>query len=187
MAKRRVTSFYEYQSRERLKRVKKSQNALHIWEAIEEFAGGARFRDAATAQAWKDPHAMIEMPTWVLWHLWNVADQLLAMGRGHARDSKEDPRDIPAAGEETIAPAAALAEALHVLGFARQGWNAFAAYRRDQLRKNAVCCAYFGYSREELRQYLGLQTDRALSRELSLGRRALPPHEREDVPEQGGD
>jgi hypothetical protein len=182
MAKKRPTSFAEHQSREGLKRATESHNPLYLWQTIAEFARLSRFRSGDSYDAWRDPHAMTEMPNWVMWHLERVARAFAAMGNGHARDSKEEPYTIPAAGEETIRPAAALSETLRVLHLMRPGWNAFAAYRRDRLRENAVLWAvYYEHEREELRRYLGLQTDRALSRELSLGRRALPPHERKEL------
>jgi hypothetical protein len=114
---------------------------------------------------------MTALPNWVLWHLAGVAEAFAAMGRGHALNSEEDPQDVPPVGEETIAPAAALSEALHVLGLTRQGWNAFATMRRDQLRDNAAACVEFGDASDEVCRYLGVQTGRSLRRELAKQRR----------------
>jgi hypothetical protein len=176
-----IRFFFEHLSREGLKRVEESGNPLYLWETIEEFAGlSGLYRKPR-----KNPHAMTALSNWVVWCLLVMAEELLAMGRGHARTSKADPRDVPAAGDETITPAQALAEVPRVLRLVKPGRNAFAAMRRDQLRENAVCSANFGSERADLRKYLGIKTDRALSRELSSGRRSLrwnlrpdwePPH-----------
>jgi hypothetical protein len=176
MSKEQFASYLEHHSREGLQRVQETRNPLYLWETIEEFADHSRLWDEAGARGWKDPHAVTSLPNWVVWHLAAVAQAFAAMGRGHALDSEENPQDIPAAGEETITPAAALAEALRVLHLVRPGWNAFGAMRRDRLRENAACAEYLGDEREGLRQYLGIQTDRALSRELSHGRRAAARH-----------
>jgi hypothetical protein len=171
MLKEQFASYLEHRSRVGLQRVQETDNPLYVWQTIEEFAGLGRFLTEAGAKAWKNPHAMTALPNWVLWHLAQAAEAFAAMGRGHAPDSEEDPRDVPAAGEETITPATALAEALHVLGLTRQGWNAFGAMRRDQLRDNAAGCIEFDDAPAEVCRYLGIQTDRSLRRELAKQRR----------------
>jgi hypothetical protein len=158
-------------SREGLKLARESNNPLYIWETLEEFATWPGSWSAGTAKAWKDPHARTELPNWVLWHLYRVAKAFAAMGRGHALDSKEDPESVPAVGDETIAPAAALSEALHVLGLAHPGWNAFAAMRRDRLRENAAACLYYEMEPAVVQRYLGVKTARSLRRELAKLRR----------------
>jgi hypothetical protein len=166
-----IRYFKERQSREGLKRARETQNPLYLWEMIETFVGWSGHGSAA-----KNPHGMTELPNWVVWFLDTVAYKLLAMGRGHARDSKENPHHIPAAGDETITPKEALAETLRVMGFVRPGRNAFAAYRRDQLRENAAICIEFNDDPAEVARYLGVKTPRSLRRELAKRRKKPMPH-----------
>src|SRR6516162_4319887 len=102
MSKTLFEAINERQSREGLRWTQESDNSLYLWETIEAFAGWSRGWSEASAKAWKDPHAMTALPNWVMWHLAAVAEAFAAMGRGHALDSKEDPQEIPAAGEEPI-------------------------------------------------------------------------------------
>jgi hypothetical protein len=170
MANQLIDLLGEDYSREGLKRAEEHSNPLYVWEMITQFAGLS-----SRARA-RDPHAMAELPNWVVWYLCRAAYQLLVMGRGYAKDNKKHPGGVPAAGDETITPAEALSETLRALSLVRPGWNAFAAYRRDQLREIAAECLEFDMSPADVRRYLGVKTDRSLRRELAKQRRKPLSH-----------
>jgi hypothetical protein len=139
------------------------RNPLYAWEMLA-FIG----RSADTRS---DLLATTEVPNWVLMYLQDVAEALGTMARGHKLDSDaEHPLTAPA-GAETITPAQALAEVPRVLGLARQGWSAFASYRRDDFRDSArLRLELGGEAREELQRSLKLAHRRSLRRALRRAR-----------------
>jgi hypothetical protein len=143
----------------------KRRNPLYAWQMLEflAFSAGTGTRS--------DPLATTEVPNWVLWYLQDVAEALCTMARGHRLESGAERRLTAAAGTETITPAEALAEVPRVLGLAHQGWNAFAAYHRDDLRDSALLRLELGgEEREELQRFLKLKHSRSLRRALSRAR-----------------
>jgi hypothetical protein len=130
------------------------RNPLSVWTMLEFVKV---FKDD-----WSDPQTMVEVPAWAFKYLKDVAEAFGAMA-------------VSGEGEDKITPARALAEVPRVLGLARQGWNAFAAYRRDDLRENALLrLEVGGEKRAEVQRSLGLKHDRSLRRALRRARGANP-------------
>ena len=106
------------------------------------------------------------------------------MGEGHAppsgRKRQLPPQGIiPARREASISPARALKAVARVLGFSRRGWNAFKDYRSRALRQNAAVSLDYiradsDAPREKIqvmiREYLGVNDERSMRRELAKGR-----------------
>jgi hypothetical protein len=144
---------------------KTRRNPLYVWAMLD-------FLEVF-ADTTSDPLATIEVPIWVFRQLQPAAKAFCAMGRGHARDSDAEHNVVAAAGKVSITPKQALAEVAHVLGLARQGWNAFDAYHRDELREDAwLQTELFGEERAEVQRSLGLAHRRSRRRAFRRARGA---------------
>jgi hypothetical protein len=162
MAKKQADDPSIANSREQLRRMQETGNPLYLWEML--------VRIDLRANNWDDPHAKSEVRNWVLADLARVAEAFVKMGKGNALDATPPRWDVPAAGLETITPKQALAEVPRVLGFTKPGRNAFASYRRDQLREVADIKARTGVKPDVLCRYLGVNVKRSLARELAKHR-----------------
>ena len=164
-----------------LKRLaEENSNPLYAWEALRDAVTSVQVWSQKSRESFAKPLEKTAVPNWVLWHLTDVANQLLAQAEGRdprKRRSPFRPGDIPGRREAEISAADACRRLSATMYLSRRGWNAFAEYRRRAIAENAAMFNYFlcadGVSAKErqtrVQQYLGRHDARNLRRILAKG------------------
>jgi hypothetical protein len=159
---------------------KENSNPLYAWEALRDAVTSVQCWSQESRERFAKPFEKTAVPNWVLWHLTDVANQLLTQAQGRdpwKRRSHFQRGDIPGRRETEISAAAALSRLSATMYLSRQGWNAFAEYRTRAIAENAAILNELlladGVSAKErsasLRQYLGMYDARNLRKILAKG------------------
>jgi hypothetical protein len=158
----------------------KNGNPLYVWEALRDAVTWVQCWSRESHEHFAKPFEKTAVPNWILWHLTDVADQLLAQAEGRdpkKRRSRLRRGYIPGRREAEISAAAALRRLSATMYLSRQGWNAFAEYRTRAIAENAAiindCLFVDGVPTEErqdaVRQYLGMDDARNIRKTLAKG------------------
>jgi hypothetical protein len=100
-----------------------NSNPLYAWEALLDAVTLTRVFSQESRKDFARPLEKTAVPNWVLWHLTNVADQLLAQAQGRdprKRRSPLQPGDIPGRGEAEISAADACRRLSATMGLSRR-------------------------------------------------------------------
>ena len=157
-----------------------NSNPLYAWEALLDAVTLTRVFSQELRKDFARPLEKTAVPNWVLWHLTNVAYQLLAQAQGRdprKRRSPLQPGDIPGRGEAEISTADACRRLSATMGLSRRGWNAFAEYRTRAIAENAAIFRDFLVGdgvpakerQAEIWQYLRMHDARNLRKVLAKG------------------
>ena len=155
-------------------------NPLYVWEALRDAVTSVQVWSQKSRESFAKPLEKTAVPNWILWHLTDVANQLLAQAEGRdprKRRSPFRPGDIPGRHEAEISAADACRRLSATMYLSRQGWNAFAEYRTRAIAENAAIFNDFlvadGVPAKErqnaIRQYLGMDDARNLRKTLAKG------------------